>query len=207
MDISGAPDSYLHNDVSYSYGNYFFCSPRTNGSGSVWLINTSGDVWLFGTSGSLYVDGSYGSPMTAVNIVTYGAWDVWTSGAVDFYNGYAFNSYGLYSPDTSDIQFVWMIFPSGFINHNLDYTISYSYGIALRARKIPMALGMSTLLVVSTVTTTMSTVPTDETRRARVAVVYFVLILLVALMDMAVATTIPTENYALRIQVVLLVHL
>ena len=32
------------------------------------------------------------------------------------------------SPDISDAQFVWMIFPSGFINHNLDYTISYSYG-------------------------------------------------------------------------------
>ena len=73
-------------------------------------------------NGSYGVDNSYGSPMTAVNIVTYGAWDVWTSGAVDFYNGYAFNSYGLYSPDTSDIQFVWMVFPSGFINHNLDYT-------------------------------------------------------------------------------------
>lgn len=37
-----------------------FCSPRTNGSGSVWLINVSGDAWLFGTSGSLYIDGSYG---------------------------------------------------------------------------------------------------------------------------------------------------
>lgn len=123
MDISGAPDSYLHNDVSYSYGNYF-CSPRTNGSGSVWLINASGDAWLFGTSGSLYIDGSY----------------------------------GLYSPDTSDIQFVWMVFPSGFINHNLDYTISYSYGSALRARKIPMALGMSILLAASSSTTT--TVPT-----------------------------------------------
>ena len=33
------------------------------------------------------------------------------------------------SPDVSDTQFVWMIFPSGFVNHNLDYTISYSYGL------------------------------------------------------------------------------
>ena len=34
------------------------------------------------------------------------------------------DSYGN-SPDISDVRFVWMIFPSGFINHNLDYTISY----------------------------------------------------------------------------------
>lgn len=70
------------------------------------------------------------------------------------------------SPDTSDIQFVWMVFPSGFINHNLDYTISYSYGSALRARKIPMALGMSILLAASSSTTT--TVPTAAySRRTR----------------------------------------
>lgn len=160
MDISGAPDSYLHNDVSYSYGNF---SPGTISNLVVWYIlrdgmsnfdYTSFDGELIDYS-LLY---SYGSPMTAADIVTYGAWDVWTSGAVEFYNGYAFSSYGLYSPDTSDIQFVWMVFPSGFINHNLDYTISYSYGSALRARKIPMALGMSTLLAASSSTTT--TVPT-----------------------------------------------
>ena len=34
------------------------------------------------------------------------------------------------SPDISDVQFVWIIFPSGFVNHNLDYTISYSYGLS-----------------------------------------------------------------------------
>ena len=92
VDISGAPDSYLHNDVSYSYGNYF-CSPRTNGSGSVWLINASGDAWLFGTSGSLYVDDSYGSPdMDSSNV----AWRVSISGVVTDY-GYHYivdNSYG-----------------------------------------------------------------------------------------------------------------
>lgn len=160
VDISGAPDSYLHNDVSYSYGNF---SPGTISNLVVWYIlrdgmsnfdYTSFDGELIDYS-LLY---SYGSPMAAADIVTYGAWDVWTSGAVEFYNGYAFSSYGLYSPDTSDIQFVWMVFPSGFINHNLDYTISYSYGSALRARKIPMALGMSTLLAASSSTTT--TVPT-----------------------------------------------
>lgn len=59
-----------------------FCSPRTNGSGSVWLINASGDAWLFGTSGSLYVDGSYGlySPDTTGS---NSAWPVESSGDID----------------------------------------------------------------------------------------------------------------------------
>ena len=35
VDISGAPDSYLHNDVSYSYGNIYFRRTRV---GIVMLI-------------------------------------------------------------------------------------------------------------------------------------------------------------------------
>lgn len=74
-----------------------------------------------------YIDNSYGSPMTAVNIVTYGAWDVWTSGAVDFYNGYAFNSYGK-SPITGESMGALQVWANGMTLENYRNMVAGSYG-------------------------------------------------------------------------------
>ena len=52
VDISGAPDSYLHNDVSYSYG-----SPVTTISEFTQIVYPNGIL----NNGSYGVDNSYGN--------------------------------------------------------------------------------------------------------------------------------------------------
>lgn len=54
VDISGAPDSYLHNDVSYSYGNF---SPYTYNIDDAWQVIPGGDVNGYSNS---YIGISYG---------------------------------------------------------------------------------------------------------------------------------------------------
>ena len=91
MDISGAPDSYLHNDVSYSYGNF---SPYTNGSSNAWLVYPSGYVSSVNNYG---VDHSYGriqSPDTELFNMQY-AWHVSQYGDANVIDAvYDLSSYG-----------------------------------------------------------------------------------------------------------------
>ena len=112
--------------LQFIHKYWWLRSPNTSHSGYAWLVYSSGYV------GS---DVAYG-----YNV--YSSYGRIIAGRVHVLQLYVFlcNGRRKYdyicsrislrrrSPDISDVRFVWMIFPSGFINHNLDYTISYSYG-------------------------------------------------------------------------------
>ena len=110
--------------LQFIHKYWWLRSPYTGNSKYAYLVSPSGDVGRIGGSG---VDDSY--------------WRI-IAGRVHVLQLYVFLCNGRWkydytcsriflrrhSPDISDVQFIWMIFPSGFVNHNLDYTISYSYG-------------------------------------------------------------------------------
>lgn len=114
VDISGAPDSYLHNDVSYSYGNF---SPDIHGDILACFIYPHGILLSVDVG---YI--SYGSPDTNVDraflVFPFGSVDVGNYGSDD-----VTDSYG--SPHFNDIAYSYYVHLVGYIDVSINVHNSY----------------------------------------------------------------------------------
>ena len=90
VDISGVPDSYLHNDVSYSYGygNGFALRTRTTPSSTLRIMSARVVPSTTEASPTL-------APYTGFSIDFVDAWQVFPDGNVSTHNYYGVHgSYG-----------------------------------------------------------------------------------------------------------------
>ena len=123
VDIFGAPDSYLHNDVSYSYGYKMLRSPDIGGASYTYFIMPAGNFNY--DFASVYSYGIFCSPYTAGISI----WNTYPDGSIVGYHDGYFDSYGLNSPDTSWDDYVYFVSPSGILGIDYDnYGINNSYG-------------------------------------------------------------------------------
>ena len=148
VGLNGVADSWMHNDVAYSYGMIYttnnkfkFRSPNVHYGGAYFVISDG----AFGVD--WYIGNSYGSsPRYDISI---NACSVDNVGDVDYYiDGVSYDSCGC-SPGIGYVDGAYRVGSDGdCVNSGSDGIMHNSYGISLRQEKISTALRTSTATTV-----------------------------------------------------------